>query len=142
MARTGERVFSLPPAPLQAAETNMINVWLSLALVFLAFGNSALADSPPTQMRCEIRETVIPDGVRLESVVRGLPGKVGRYQLILQKTGSGGESTIGQGGAFTIGPSGESSVSTNELSMSAHDQIHVSLKVSVDARPLSCERRR
>jgi hypothetical protein len=117
----------------------MINVWLSLALVFLALGNSALADSPPTKMRCEIRETVIPDGLRLESVVRGLPGKVGRYRLILQKKGSGGESSIGQGGAFTIAPSGEIAVSTNELSMSAHDNVHVSLNVGGDAGPFSCD---
>ena len=122
----------------------MNKVWMVVALVSSAYGYAAVSDAeaaaPIAMPRCEIRETTIRGGLRIDAVIRGTPGEAGSYRFLLDRTGSGGDSAIGQGGAFTISQLGENIVARNELSISANDSFRAHMRVISGKAMLDCER--
>ncbi len=111
----------------------MSKFWMSLAFVPVALGGVAAASVVPANavaaVECEIHATAVPGGLRLESVVYGMPGSSGAYQLTLARSGAGGSSNVSQGGDFEIDGSGQAVVSVTEFNRSHRDNYNVEMTV-------------
>lgn len=114
-------------------------LWTSFVFVPLVFGCAAATASQPSPDACEIRAIETSMGMRLESVVYGVPGSTGSYSLSLLKSGPGGTSEVRQGGDYEIGPAGDAVVSVTEVSHNARDGYSAVMTVDDSYGHYRCE---
>lgn len=116
----------------------------SLVCVPLLFGCAAAIASPPLpeafHEACEIRAFDMPGGMmRLESVVYGVPGEWGSYQVSMARSGPGGTSNVSQGGDYEIGPDGDAVVSVTEVNRGPRESYSAVMTIDSASGPYRCE---
>ena len=122
----------------------MSKAWIAAPLLSLALIAAAAFSAPPAASmapRCEVRITTIPEGLRIDGVVHGRPGKSGFYQLLLEKSGHSGSSQVSQGGAFTIPAGAEAVVSESEFNIARGDAYRITMAVTGSAGTTHCDQR-
>jgi hypothetical protein len=100
--------------------------------------SDAMTGPPVAQVRCEIRSTAQPEGVRLEALALADAPTLGTYEFLVTKEDGGGSSRSAQSGDFTLSPGQEAVLGEIDLGLDAGGGYAADLTVRWSGGETAC----